>query len=167
MTAGGLGAAGIDVLLLRPAEVDDSLLSPVLKSNSFSSDESRHRRELQAASTDAGGRFEFQIAAAGNYVLFAEQGGGVRVSSAPFVLALGEKKRIDLVLPAEAPVAPGRWLCLLMAGSWSTRLRSVATGCICGTWRRERPRPCLERQAATDRFFHRMENGWASLPTTS
>ena len=99
VTSGGRPVAGIDVLLLRPAEVDDSPASPILNRHSSSSNESKYRKELDAATTDAGGRFELQLAAAGTFALFADQGGGIKVATETFTVAQGETKSVNLALP--------------------------------------------------------------------
>ncbi len=103
VTSADRPAAGAEVLLLRPADVDDSAESPILRSNTITSDAKRHRRELQAASADAEGRFEFPIAAAGTYVVHASRGVGIEAVSDPFHVSLGGRKEVSLSL-----VAPGK-----------------------------------------------------------
>jgi hypothetical protein len=94
----GPPAAGLEVLLLRPAEVDDSPDSPVLTHNMFSSNAEYLRKEIDSAVSDASGHFRFVVPRAGAYVVHATQDGS-SVSSDVLELSGDGREGIELVLP--------------------------------------------------------------------
>jgi len=99
-TASGAPAAGVNVLLLEPAEVDDSNGSRILAPNTMTSDANRWRRQVGATTTEADGSFHFPITTAGSFIVCAGDQGGLRSFSDVFVLAAGESRSdLELALP--------------------------------------------------------------------
>ncbi len=104
----GQPVAGVEILLLVPAEEGDSDASPVLRSNASSSDETRSRRELDAAATDDAGRFRFALPAPGRYLVMAVASGGRRVSSPILEVQSGEELVNDDIVLARGGLVRGR-----------------------------------------------------------
>ncbi len=94
----GSPVADLEVLLLKPAEVDDSETSPILTKNMSTGDESRFRKVLDSIATDELGRFCFVLALEGPYVMHAEADGS-EVSSGVHELTSAGKQGLQLVLP--------------------------------------------------------------------
>jgi len=93
--------AGAEVLLLKPAEPDDSDASPILPEGVRGSLPG-YRLQLAHTIADADGAFRFDLAQPGTFLLCARSGGS-RVFSAPLVLETARADQ-ELVLPLPGAV---------------------------------------------------------------
>ncbi|HEX6881810.1 MAG TPA: sigma-70 family RNA polymerase sigma factor [Planctomycetota bacterium] len=95
----GTPVAGVEVLLLQRAQVDDSATSPVLRKNSMTSNPETWRHELAAVESDASGAFRFELPRPGGYAVQVSQGSLTRSSAALEVAAGAVVEGLELVLP--------------------------------------------------------------------
>jgi hypothetical protein len=104
--ASGEPHAGLELLLLRPAELEDSDASPVARSNTIVMPPERHRHEAGATTTDGAGAFELIAPRPGTYLLAAVSRGDITPLTQAFALARGEQRTgFELALDAPASLA--------------------------------------------------------------
>lgn len=99
----GAPAAFVDVVLARPAEVDDSPESRYLPIGARTGDPENCRQAVAVGSTDALGRFSIERPTPGVYVLRAANGSGGVGWSAPISVA-GSPVAVEFELPRGASV---------------------------------------------------------------
>jgi RNA polymerase sigma-70 factor, ECF subfamily len=92
VSAGGAAVGGVQVLLLRPAQQNDSSASPIQPPNMSTGNPELYRKQLDAVESEADGSYAFRISRGGDYVVYAESANGLCAASSIQSLADGDSR---------------------------------------------------------------------------
>lgn len=104
--ASGRPRAGVEVLLLEPAQTDDSDASPILGPGTWTNSPGEFRRQLGATTSDVEGAFRLPFVTGGSFLVRAGSVGSPRAFSPVLQLSTGASAAgLRLELPAGASIS--------------------------------------------------------------